>query len=31
MDMFLNVATFLDPQYRRFLFLSTFKRLQMEN
>ncbi|XP_026951301.1 E3 SUMO-protein ligase ZBED1 [Lagenorhynchus albirostris] len=30
-DMFLNVATFLDPRYKRLPFLSTFERQQVEN
>lgn len=30
-DMFLNVATFLDPRYKRLPFLSPFERQQVEN
>lgn len=30
-DMFLNVATFLDPRYKRLPFLSAFERQQVEN
>ncbi|XP_063811546.1 E3 SUMO-protein ligase ZBED1 isoform X1 [Pseudophryne corroboree] len=30
-DMFLNVATFLDPRYKRLPFLSAFERSQVEN
>ncbi|KAM9577104.1 E3 SUMO-protein ligase ZBED1 isoform 1-T3 [Trichechus inunguis] len=30
-DMFLNVATFLDPRYKKLPFLSTFERQQVEN
>lgn len=30
-DLFLNVATFLDPRYKRLPFLSTFERQQVEN
>ncbi|XP_062066071.1 E3 SUMO-protein ligase ZBED1-like [Lepus europaeus] len=30
-DLFLNVATFLDPRYKRLPFLSAFKRQQVEN
>lgn len=30
-DMFLNVATFLDPRYKKLPFLSTFERAQVEN
>ncbi|KAM6141191.1 E3 SUMO-protein ligase ZBED1 [Erethizon dorsatum] len=30
-DMFLNVATFLDPRYKRLPFLSAFDRQQVEN
>lgn len=31
LDMFLNVATFLDPRYKRLPFLSAFERQQVEN
>ncbi|XP_023562680.1 zinc finger BED domain-containing protein 1 [Octodon degus] len=31
LDMFLNVATFLDPRYKRMPFLSAFERQQVEN
>lgn len=30
-DMFLNVATFLDPRYKKLPFLSAFERQQVEN
>nr|XP_026237278.1 zinc finger BED domain-containing protein 1 [Urocitellus parryii] len=30
-DLFLNVATFLDPRYKRLPFLSAFERQQVEN
>lgn len=30
-DMFLNVATFLDPRYKKLPFLSVFERSQVEN
>ncbi|KAM8975374.1 E3 SUMO-protein ligase ZBED1 [Pelodytes ibericus] len=30
-DMFLNVATFLDPRYKKLPFLSAFERAQVEN
>ncbi|XP_049623753.1 E3 SUMO-protein ligase ZBED1 [Suncus etruscus] len=30
-DMFLNVAAFLDPRYKRLPFLSAFERQQVEN
>ncbi|KAG8511860.1 Zinc finger BED domain-containing protein 1, partial [Galemys pyrenaicus] len=30
-DMFLNVATFLDPRYKRLPFLSAFERQQVED
>ncbi|XP_071993989.1 E3 SUMO-protein ligase ZBED1 isoform X1 [Engystomops pustulosus] len=30
-DMFLNIATFLDPRYKRLPFLSAFERSQVEN
>ncbi|XP_073422048.1 E3 SUMO-protein ligase ZBED1 isoform X2 [Dendrobates tinctorius] len=30
-DMFLNLATFLDPRYKRLPFLSAFERSQVEN
>ncbi|XP_058906655.1 E3 SUMO-protein ligase ZBED1 [Kogia breviceps] len=30
-DMFLNVATFLDPRYKRLPFLSAFERQQVES
>ncbi|XP_029459515.1 zinc finger BED domain-containing protein 1 [Rhinatrema bivittatum] len=30
-DMFLNVATFLDPRYKKLPFLSAFERTQVEN
>jgi hypothetical protein len=30
-DMFLNIATFLDSCYKRLIFLSAFKRHQAEN
>ncbi|KAM4702379.1 E3 SUMO-protein ligase ZBED1 isoform 1-T2 [Discoglossus pictus] len=30
-DMFLNVATFLDPRYKKLPFLSAFDRAQVEN
>ncbi|XP_026563227.1 zinc finger BED domain-containing protein 1 [Pseudonaja textilis] len=30
-DMFLNVATFLDPRYKKLPFLSTFEKQQVEN
>ncbi|MBN3293074.1 ZBED1 protein, partial [Polypterus senegalus] len=30
-DMFLNVATFIDPRYKKLPFLSPFERAQVEN
>ncbi|XP_064413592.1 dehydrogenase/reductase SDR family member on chromosome X isoform X1 [Latimeria chalumnae] len=30
-DMFLNVATFLDPRYKKLPFLSAFEKAQVEN